>query len=143
MSNLANVCFSASTPPRSHFSMTLNQAAVAPSLIEADNTRNPSYYEPRAIYALPTKSFYEDRTHTSQPHKAVKYTEETFVRGLNLRCGEFYRLREATVPHLIENKLYKQDFDTQDVKWDLYEVYAKVLKHDLPKGKTTVSTCWK
>jgi hypothetical protein len=104
--------------------------------LDADDTRNPAYYELRAGYAEPDIDFFERKKDGKRTK--VHYTDENFVQGFNLTCGEFYRLREAIAPHLIANGLYKLNFKDTDVEWQLFDVYDKVLQnHALIKQKSS------
>jgi hypothetical protein len=108
---------------------------MAPRKIHADDTRNPSYYERRAGYPVPDQFFYEGRTSEAELRQAVHYTQEMFVCGFDLTCGEFYRFREDLFPVIIEKKLHQRNLAQPDVKWDLYEVYEEALQHRLLKKK--------
>jgi hypothetical protein len=72
----------------------------------------------------------------------VTYSQEKFVRGFDLTCGEFYRLREWLVPLLIEGQLYKQDLGKHDVKWDLCKFHEETCKHSTLASKTMVPLYW-
>jgi hypothetical protein len=89
---------------------------MAARLIDANDECNPKYYIRRVGYPLPDWQFYEGRTDRKYPRQKVSYSQEKFVHGFDLTCGEFYRLREWLVPPLIEGQLYKQDLGKHDVK---------------------------
>jgi len=115
---------------------------MAPRLLHADDKRNPSYYLPRAGHPAPTKEFYEGRENGEGTAQPVSYTHEKFVRGFDLTCGEFYRLREAMIPHLLEDGLYAKSLNEPNPKWEMWEVYEKALQHGLLKEKK-VPPYWK
>ncbi len=94
--------------------------------LHADDTRNSSYYERRAGYPLPDKAFFKDQS--GGKRTKVHYMDENLVRGFNLTPGEFYRLRESVIPHLIKDGLYKTDFKDTYSQWDLYAIIDAVMQ---------------
>ena len=108
--------------------------------LSADDPRNPSYYERRAGYSVADNYFFENRRSDDQPRSKVRWSKENFVRGFDLTCGEFYRIREKTLQYLLLNVDYKSKLNDQ--KWELYEAYEWMEKHELLENKK-VPAYWK
>ncbi|KAI4707583.1 hypothetical protein J4E89_007688 [Alternaria sp. Ai002NY15] len=59
--------------------------------LDADDRRNPTYYEERAGHPKAKSSFYTPRDRLTMRKVRPRYSKENFVAGLDLTCGAFYR----------------------------------------------------
>jgi hypothetical protein len=110
--------------------------------LNADDVRNPTYYEKRAGWPEADDAWFRGRGNmpegTTKKDAVVgimQFTKLNFVTGFDLTCGEYYRLREDVVNLLLVEKLFKHNFKNPETNWALYEIYGEVERHTLLRNK--------
>ncbi|KAI4707580.1 hypothetical protein J4E89_007685 [Alternaria sp. Ai002NY15] len=91
--------------------------------LDADDRRNPTYYEERAGHPKAKSSFYTPRDRLTKLRVRPRYSKEKFVIGLDLTCGAFYRYREMFALDIIQRGLHKQDWTKAENNWDIELLY--------------------
>ncbi|OAL46019.1 hypothetical protein IQ07DRAFT_624133 [Pyrenochaeta sp. DS3sAY3a] len=101
------------------------------SLFPIYDSRHPQYYERRAGYPIPSPNWYRNSDKKGN-HVPMTFSKENFVQGFDLTCGEYYILREALVPRLLKDDLFKKKFNNPNVDYDiLWPIFDKMTKHPL------------
>ncbi|KAH5708676.1 hypothetical protein HBI18_236910 [Parastagonospora nodorum] len=94
--------------------------------LDADDRRNPTYYELRAGYKKPDAQWY-----TGGPvglRQRPIFTKENLIQGMNWTCGAFYRKRKRIAALVLSTLIHQQDLRDFNAKWDLAEVVDQASK---------------
>ena len=126
--------------PSSTHLRTMSFSASLP----ADDTRNPSYWELRAGCPPPNEEFYTGGP-VGERQRPV-YTKETYVRGLNLTCGEYLRHRESTATKILQMGLLnmKDKISIDYAKASLHRWhYNRLFDPDAAGGLSNIPEFWR
>ncbi|KAF1843823.1 uncharacterized protein K460DRAFT_378880 [Cucurbitaria berberidis CBS 394.84] len=106
-----------------------------------DAFKDASHTTELAGYPLPDKDWYRHRNNNGE-YAAVTFTKEKSIQGFNLTCSKYYILRDALVPLLHKDDIYKKRFNDANVKHDdLWPIFVTICEHDLVQHPTHIG--WK
>lgn len=100
----------------------------------ADDPRDPSYYEYRAGYNMPTTEWFYSGSELGDGEEDTRvrtrptYSKMNLVRGFNMRLGDSYRLRESTAEYVVQRNLHTANLGTTDAKWDIEDLVARLKR---------------
>ncbi|KAH7082290.1 hypothetical protein FB567DRAFT_630692 [Paraphoma chrysanthemicola] len=98
--------------------------------LQATDQVNPTFYELRAGYPEPDYDWYREKDQNGIGTLiAPRYTQERFVTGFHLTCGEFYTTREDVAMHFRTIGLLGiSEWNTPEAKFQLYRTYDYLRK---------------